>query len=515
MPARRIITMTENFSRFKRRFRIISAIVGAAVGICLGLLAVGAVLFGLRLAGIELHWAIYLAIGLGVAALTGTGAFFVAMPSDRKIAKKLDRDFALGEKVQTMVEFSAVEEPSKMVLLQREQTDEVLGEVAKRRINVKGLLKFAFIPVLAAAMFAGGMLTPLAKNSDGGEVDPPYDITATQKTALLSLIKDVEGSALGDTVKTPTLEVLNGLVEKLEVTTTQSVMKDAVISAVKLIDGLVAAENDYLSVYTAMAGDELLKPLATATVDGVAFYKTGGTDLQTMDAVNVRYKEAPQKIYDFIYGWSQDFTAQFEEMTTISQVTPVLSNFSQTMYAKLIVENKAPEIGQSVLYDTYRTFISGFTNLSGGAAGLSLELFLVEVNEVIDTMVDGVTDELVVQSYNCMMDDYVRNSLARIFGLSRTDIGSNETVIPDVGGDEEGEEGPSHGGGFGDGDINYGSDDLILDPDTLEKVPYGELINRYNAAIQERINAGDTPEELAKYIRKYFDALYGGIKEDE
>ena len=71
------------------------------------------------------------------------------------------------------------------------------------------------------------------------------------------------------------------------------------------------------------------------------------------------------------------------------------------------------------------------------------------------------------------------------------------------------------GGGFGDGDINYGSDDLILDPDTLEKVPYGELINRYNAAIQERINAGDTPEELAKYIRKYFDALYGGIKEDE
>ena len=51
--------------------------------------------------------------------------------------------------------------------------------------------------------------------------------------------------------------------------------------------------------------------------------------------------------------------------------------------------------------------------------------------------------------------------------------------------------------------------------DTLEKVPYGELINRYNAAIQERINAGDTPDELAQYIRKYFDALYGGIKEDQ
>lgn len=505
--------MTENFSRFKKRFRIISIIVGAAAGICLGLLVVGAVLLALRLGGTELHWAIYLAIGLGVAALCGTGAYFIAMPSDRKIAKKLDRDFALGEKVQTMVEFSTVEEPSKMVLLQREQTDEALGAVAKKRINVKGLLKFAFIPVLAAAMFLGGVLTPMAKNSDPGEVDPPYDITVTQRTALLSLIADVEGSALGDILKTPVLEVLNGLVEKLKGTTTQSVMKDAVISAVKLIDGLVAAENDYLAVYTAIAADELLKPLATATVEGVAFYKSGGTDLQSMDAVNVKYKEAPQAIYDLMCAWSLDFTAQFEEMTQISQVTPVLSNFSQTMYAKLIVENKAPEIGQSVLYDTYRTFISGFTNLSGGADGLSFELFLVEVDGVVSDMVEGVTDELVVQSYNCMMDDYVRNSLARIFGLSRNEIGSNETVIPDVGGEEE-EDGPSHSGGFGEGDINYGSDDLVLDPDTFEKVPYGELIDRYNAAIQERINAGDTPEELAKYIRKYFDALYGGIKEE-
>lgn len=507
--------MTENFSVVKRKFKIISAVVGGIVGICLGLLVVGAVLLALRLAGIELHWAIYLAIGLATAALTGTGAFFIAMPSDKKIAKKLDRDFALGEKVQTMVEYSTAENPSRMVLLQREQADEALGSVAKKRIDVRGLLKFAFIPVLAAAMFVGGMLTPMTKSGDVGPTDPPYDITETQKTALLSLIRDVEGSELADGIKTPSLEVLNGLVDKLEETTTQSVMKDAVISAVKLIDGLVAAQNDYLSVYTAIASDDSLMSLASATVEGVAFYKTGGTDLQTMDAVNAKYGEAPQKIYDFIYGWAEEFTSQFDEMTAISSVTPVLSNFSQTLYAKLIVEGGAPEIGQSALYDSFRTFISGLTNLSSGIQGMSLELFLVEVDNVVNAMVESVTDQLVVQSYNCMMDDYIRNSLARIFGISRNEIGSNETVIPDVGGDEEGEEGPSHSGGFGEGEIHYGSDDLVLDPDTLEKVPYGELINRYNAAIQERINAGDTPDELAQYIRKYFDALYGGIKEDQ
>ena len=506
--------MTENFSVVKKKFKIIAAIVGGIVGICLGLLVVGAVLLALRLSGIELHWAIYLAIGLVTAALTGVGAFFIALPSDRKIAKKLDRDFALGEKVQTMVEYSAAENPSKMVLLQREQADEALGSVAKKRINVKGLFKFAFIPVLAAAMFVGGIMTPMNKSSDV-PYDPPYDITQTQKTALLSLIKDVEGSDLGEGIKTPTLEVLNGLVEKLEETTTQSVMKDAVISAIKLIDGLVAAQNDYLSVYASIASDESLASLASATVEGVAFYKTGGTDLQSMDAVNAKYKEAPQAIYDFIYGWTEEFTSQFDEMTAVSQVTPVLSNFSQTFYTKLVVEGEAPEIGQSVLYDSFRTFISGLTNLSSGISGMSMQLFLVEVDNVMNAMTESVTNELVVQSYNCMMDDYIRNSLARIFGLSRTEIGSNETVIPDVGGNEDGEEGPSHSGGFGEGEIHYGSDDLVLDPDTLEKVPYGELINKYNAAIQERINAGDTPEELAKYIRKYFDALYGGIKEDQ
>ena len=62
--------MTENFSVVKRKFKIISAVVGGIVGICLGLLVVGAVLLALRLAGIELHWAIYLAIGLATAALT-------------------------------------------------------------------------------------------------------------------------------------------------------------------------------------------------------------------------------------------------------------------------------------------------------------------------------------------------------------------------------------------------------------------------------------------------------------
>lgn len=507
--------MTENFSVVKKKFKIIAAIVGGIVGICLGLLVVGAVLLALRLSGIELHWAIYLAIGLVTAALTGVGAFFIALPSDRKIAKKLDRDFALGEKVQTMVEYSAAKNPSKMVLLQREQADEALGSVAKKRINVKGLFKFAFIPVLAAAMFVGGMLTPLAKNSEGGEEDHVDGMTNERMVALLSLIRDVEGSELADGIKTPSLEVLNGLVEELDATTTHSVMKDAVISAVKLIDGLVAAQNDYLSVYASIASDESLASLASATVEGVAFYKTGGTDLQSMDAVNAKYKQAPQAIYDFIYGWTEEFTSRFDEMTAVSQVTPVLSNFSQTFYTKLVVEGEAPEIGQSVLYDSFRTFISGLTNLSSGISGMSMQLFLVEVDNVMNAMTESVTNELVVQSYNCMMDDYIRNSLARIFGLSRTEIGSNETVIPDVGGNEDGEEGPSHSGGFGEGEIHYGSDDLVLDPDTLEKVPYGELINKYNAAIQERINAGDTPEELAKYIRKYFDALYGGIKEDQ
>ena len=507
--------MTGNFRTVKKKFIIIAAVVGAVAGICLGLLATGAVLLALKLSGIELHWAIYVAIGVGVALLSGAAAFFIALPSDKRIAKKLDRDFALGEKVQTMVAYSAAENPDEMVLLQREQADEALGAVAKKRIKLGGLWKFVFIPVLAAAMFVAGMVVPLDKQVDVGPQDPPYDITETQRTALLSLIADVEGSELTETVKTPVLAVLNDLLGKLETTETQTEMKAEVISAVKAIDGHVSMINNYLGVYSAIAAEETLKTLADAVVDGAAFYKASGTDIQAMETVTQFYKNAPQEIFDCITVWADEVKALYGEATTISETGRIIRNYANTLYAKLITDNTAaPDMGDSALYDALRTFISDMIKLSSSSQdGVGVAIFRAEVDKAVDKAVSAVTSDLCVQSYNCMMDDYVRNSLAKIFGLTRGEIGSNESVVPDFGGDDD--DGPTHSGGFGPGDVEFGSDDLVLHPDTLEKVPYGQLINQYNAAIQERINAGDTPEELAKYIRSYFDKLYGGLGEDE
>jgi hypothetical protein len=69
-------------------------------------------------------------------------------------------------------------------------------------------------------------------------------------------------------------------------------------------------------------------------------------------------------------------------------------------------------------------------------------------------------------------------------------------------------------GGIGGGAV-YGSDDIVLDPLTGEPISYVELIDRYNAIMNERLSTGSYTEEQKEAIRKYFDLLYGSTQKEE
>jgi hypothetical protein len=55
----------------------------------------------------------------------------------------------------------------------------------------------------------------------------------------------------------------------------------------------------------------------------------------------------------------------------------------------------------------------------------------------------------------------------------------------------------------------------VLDPLTGEPISYVELIDRYNAIMNERLSTGSYTEEQKEAIRKYFDLLYMGVKKEE
>lgn len=505
--------MMQNFGKVKKKSIIIAALLSVAAGVCAGLLVAGALLVAFRLSQTEVAWWVYLVAGLGAAVLGGGIAYLIFLPTDKRVARKLDRDYSLGQKVQTMVEFSSVEQPDQMVLMQRMQADEAIGSVAKGRLKLGGLWKLVFIPVLAAAMFVGGMLTPVPKSQVVVVPPPIYDMTQTQRTALLTLIRDVEESELDEGAKPAVLDELNGLLEKLEEEILQSEMKEYVISSVRAIDDLIAAVTDYTKVYAVLDGDEKLSPLSDAIVDGTLFYKAGGADVQAMATVVAMAEVAPQEIYDILTEWSTQFTSAYAE-SGIAQIKSGISDYASSLYGVLVENNAdAPAEGTSALFDALRSYITELIKLSAAdTTGLSDAAYRSDLAVKCSAMVDGVTDVLCGQSYSCMMDDYIRNSLARIFGLSRAEIGSNEQVVPDDDGSTE--EPPPGDDGWSDGDIEYGSDDLVLDPDTLEMVPYGQLIDKYKGVVDEMIASGATPEELILYLNRYFDSLYGGLDEE-
>ena len=82
--------------------------------------------------------------------------------------------------------------------------------------------------------------------------------------------------------------------------------------------------------------------------------------------------------------------------------------------------------------------------------------------------------------------------------------------------DDKENDNPSNSGGVGEG-VQFGSDDLVLDPLTGEYVEYGTLYAKYNTLMIEKL--GDEKygytEEQKKAIEKYFALLYSGFQDEE
>ncbi|MDE6074811.1 MAG: hypothetical protein K2G26_00065 [Clostridia bacterium] len=513
----------DNFQTIKRKYLIIAIVAGVVLGVCCGVAVTCALAVVFKRCGVNFFWALYIPIALVLSAGFGGLFYLLLRPTDNKIAKKLDREYGLNQKAQTMVEFANAEGP--MPALQREQANEVLGEVAKKRVNLNWLWKFAFIPVLALAMLFVGIFVPAKKAAQ--PVEPPYNMTEAQKTALANLIADVNASSLSTDLKTSTVEVLNGLMDGLEKEKTQSEMKKAVISAVKIIDTTVAAANSYIKLNKTLSAEESLSPLAEALSGGATFYVSGSTQITSFDGVKSKEKEADELISTILNGWTATFMEQFatkedENSAPVpiagEQASQKLSAFASALSTQLASSEYAPkgEEGEKIdpLYAALSAFANNQTELTQKYSNVSAAAYYGSINGTCTSFVTDCVKALVTQSYSCMMDEYVRNSLARIFGINRSEFGDSPAVVQPDNTQNDDPEKPNEGAP-GNGDIQYGSDDLVLDVDTGELVPYGQLLNKYYLAVTEHINSGACGDEIAMYIRQYFNLLNSKMEESE
>lgn len=511
--------MTENFKSIKNKYMRIAIVASVAAGVSCGVIVAFALLLIFKLCGVNFHWALYLPIGIAAAGLSGFLFFLLFRPTDKKLAKKLDKDFGLNEKVQTMVEYAngAKATPASdegvyadMLVMQREQTDAALGEVAKKKMDFSYLWKFVFIPVLAVALLFAGVFVP-AKKTSSGVYDPPYDITEGQETALLELINDVNSSSLTDTLKVSVVEVLNSLLEGVRSAQQQSVMRRAVISAVSIIDNIFASVNSCVKINNALKADPTVSPLVNAMVDGITFYQKRGSTISSFDLLTAREGEADKEIGDALDEWRENFVIDFGNAAGVAQAHEQALAFAKALEDGIVRAELGD--GEDALRDSFTGLVSAIRNIS--TEGSSLTLYQGNLGSVCTEFTEACGAASSVQSYNCMMDEFLRARLATIFRINRSEFGGNEHVVPGGSKTTDPDEIVKPEPGYRPSNPVYGSDDIVLDPDSGEYVEYGRILNDYNAAVTERLQQGETGAEIAKYIRQYFNALYGGIKEEE
>ena len=501
--------MGEGFKKKKSKF-IRTAIVKSAVcGVSFGLFAFGVVFLALKLSDVALNGAIYAVIAVGVALLSGGSAFLLLRPSDKKIAAELDNRYGLNEKVQTALAYSGAD--GAVIEMLQADTDARLLALPKDKFEFKRIWKVFLIAVLSVAMFVSSLVVPskltLAEGNEGGgeTVNPTaqFVFTEDQMEALQELIDNVGKSSLNASLKA-----------------------DAVAELDKLMNNLMFAEyNSEMIEYVGFATtgiDKIIKQPLTFKAIANALGSSGQNELAKMIAEGVQ--TAYTKVAIGNYTSVTDFYAN--RVTIVGQtIDETLSAFFDYL---LTDDGTSPEDDEPTVGVVGKTFADIYLALSISGAdeedGLRTVLFDfakgLAQNGVLTNDTSFIFDvkfkaELSGQAYKLAVNKYVTNRIREIFKLK---IPSDEIFVPTYSqppnlGDATDE--PIQGG-YGKGDMLYGSDDAVYDPITGEYRKYGELFNDYYAAIEAMLRDGSTlTEEQKAVIRAYFDILLSGIKEPQ
>ena len=468
--------MSKSFKKFKRRVRAQAISSALLWGLGAGLVSAAAVTLVAKLAGGGVSTLYYAAFG-GGALLVATVLYFLLMPSDRRLAKRLDKVYSLDEKVATMVELR--EDTGVFAALQREDADVRLGEKRTGELKSKPLVAGLLVFFIAVGSAVGAWVLPA--RADGGET--PIDEFDKQWliTAIGELITTVENSYIDDTLKSEVLTELKSLLTFVEGSQLLSEMKAEAIGTVIAINSSLNKANsaERLAVELEATADASLADLGKALGD-----LSGTSSKKALEALGSTIAGAGKSDASFIA----------DMINSCLERSGVRTDDSLYMLFKSLtatVKNNYSEVEDE---------------FESGAKTLSATVIVQNVNRATMTI--------------------VINKLCSLFGITKDDIRqvdpeadvdlrdpSEPEENPDDSEVEE-PEGNMGSGGLGTGDVIYGSNDLVFDPYTGTYRPYGEIINDYFVKANEQITDGKTSEEISDAVEEYFDILFGGANKD-
>lgn len=510
--------MSGNFEKFKKRYLRTAIIKSVACGVFFGLFAAGVLLLILKLTSVNLHWALYALVGIAAGAIAGGLCFLIIRPDDKRTAKKLDSDYNLKEKVQTMVAFR--EQESVMLAMQRADAESALGAVTAKRVGFGEIWQYLLIALLALVMFVTALVVPAKRSATDGKKpngggdtpqDPPFRYDIWLKNSLDELIVDVSERSELHAVGSD--EIRDGIVAELTALDTElaeidkfSVMKTAVIGAVIDIDALVYGYNSYTLIASAVA--ELHPELSTSVVRGGLAYTSFGR-LVRVEIINDYYANSlTEKVEErLVRGFGEDRKKlDFETQSGLAELLDIYVASIDSAFDGISVKES----------DALRTAFTAHRDTLAGIKPKANENFGVptlksDIEKAFEKFSAETAAALTVQNYNRMVNVFVRERLVEIFGLSLSDLPA--LGDSDIG--DEGDDDNNGGGGYGDGDEKYGSDDTVFDPDRAAIVKYGDiLLSEKYPIVMERLRDDTLPDDVKKFISDYFNILISGLDED-
>ncbi len=486
--------MDNGFRKFKQKQRTSAIVRALLAGISLGVIVVAAFWLIAKLSSAEANFLLWGLIGGGLALVVIGVLLAVLLPTDKRLAKRLDTKLELNEKVQTMIAFR--EEEGEMIQLQRDDTQEILMQAPGKKMRSKSAWVFAVLPVLACGCLIGSILVKAQEpEPPAPPVDPTWRLDQFDRQNLDDLIKHVQDSAMDAAPKDAVVLQLEGLKQQLELVKKESVMKETVTAVITNVHQIVKDHNDH---------GLIVNPLLSASSAEVKKLA------QTMDLLKA---EEITKYFDTLEQ-TLGVAEKKEEDSEEDQAKTKAGNKGMSPEERAAEAASMVEAIRQVLdnskdnaeHPLYKA-LEAFAQLLEGITAESSEK---AVRDILDEAEDLILNGLASPIANFTEEVYVINRLVAIFGISKESLPpellaelDKEITDGGVGKDDDYEE-TNKAGGLGDGATAFGRDDQIYDPDLNEQVMISTVMDKYGAVISDYRKEGSVTDELDKAITDFF-----------
>lgn len=469
-------------------------------------------MLAVKLSAAKIGWYWYLVIGIVAYAGASVGTYFVFKPTDKKLARKMDSEYGLRERLQTAIEFA--DEEGDILVLQREDADKALDKLPAKKFSIKTLVQYVVVAAVGVSFFLAGILVP-------SKYVPPYDgdfkYEGWDEEALLQLIEEVKGIGLDESVLAPVVESLEKLDEELKELKNKADMQTKVEDAAKAIDKVFVSANTYREIVVAMNSYTGLNEIKKTIVEAADAYKESGKAIIVND-MNATMAAAEQKMRETLEGYFDGYVDSFNKLETTSEMKDKVFVLLDPLNESMADESLMEKLKDDALYNA----LSDYSSVAGEVAeeyyNYGLTALRNEISRACDALVTTTIRAMLPQVKNRIADDYIHQELMVIFGVTLTQDELKTSDATEGGGDNS-----TSGGAIGDKETVVGGEDTVYDPKSETHVKFSEIWvtsdpnESYSGELSNLITDPDSglSDEMKNYIEQYMKLLDGAASSEE